>query len=256
MEVIDTHAHLDQVSDLDTVLAEAHKSGVKAIIAVSEDLESSQKNWHISQNYKTPRIHVAMGMHPSEIDLDALAACEQVIYEHKDAIKAIGEIGLDYWYKWVRKDQEKKQAQREAYSFFLQVARDLDLPAVIHSRGAWSDCFQIAQSMKIKKAIFHWYSGPQDILKQIIDQGYYISATPSLQYSPEAQKAVRQAPLDKILIETDTPVYYRNRETNEGFKAQPRDVLKTLDWVCGIKEVDPLEAAQRVNQNACQIFNI
>jgi TatD DNase family protein len=256
MQVIDTHAHLDQISDIDGVLTNARESGVVAIVAVSEDIESSQKNWHISQNYTNPRIHVAMGMHPSEVDLNALASSEKMIHEHKDSIKAIGEIGLDYWYKWVRKDQEKKQAQRDAYRFFLQIAKDLDLPAVIHSRGAWSDCFEIARSMKIKKAIFHWYSGPQDVLEQVLDEGYYISATPSLQYSPEAQKAVRQAPIDRLLIETDTPVYYRNRQTNEGFQAQPRDVLKTLDLVCGIKKIDPLKAAQQCNQNASQIFNI
>ncbi len=256
MKIIDTHAHLDHLEDLEEALILADQQGVESIIAVSEDYQSSKKNLEISIKYKKPNIVVGMGMHPSEIKLDELDKCKELIYSNQRNIRAIGEIGLDFWYKWVRKDEEKKLQQKEAFRFFLDIALDLNLPVVIHSRGAWSECFEIAKEKGIQKAVFHWYSGPIDILEKILAEGYYISATPSLQYGLEAQKAIKYAPIEKILIETDTPVYYRNRETKEGFKSQPKDVYKTLEFYCNLRSMDQHMAVEIFNSNAKKFFNI
>ncbi len=256
MKIIDTHAHLDHLEDLDQALMNAKDANVDTVIAVSEDLTSSQRNLEISQTKSNPRVYVAMGMHPSEAKRQALNNFKEFISANKERIVAIGEIGLDYWYQWVRKDVGKKQEQREVFQFFLNIAKELNLPVVIHSRGAWQECLQMTKDTGIAKAVFHWYSGPEDVLNDILAQGYLISVTPSLEYSAESQAAVAIAPIEKILIETDTPVYYRNRETNEGFRAEPKDVHKTLKLYCNLKKMDHEKAVAQFNANAKAFFNL
>ncbi len=255
MKIIDTHAHLDHLKDLPGALQRAEDNGVEAIVAVSEDISSSQRNLEISRQYAVPRIYVSMGMHPSETDLEALEGCKALIDAHQKDICAIGEVGLDFWYKDIRKNPEKKEQQKTAFRFFLNIAGDLDLPVIIHSRGAWSESLELTQAAGISRAVFHWYSGPEEVLQEILASGYYISATPSLLYSAEARKAVAQAPLEKILIETDTPVYYRNRQTGEGFQAEPKDVVRTWELLCSIKNTEGDETLRQLNQNAKHFFN-
>lgn len=261
MSIIDTHAHLDQLRNLDEALTEAFKAGVEAIVAVSMDLESCRKNLEIKRKYSDegscrPLIYLAMGMHPSEADLSAVEDCVRFIRAHADALSAIGEIGLDFWYKWVRKDQQKKDEQRKTFRTFLQLAKELDLPAVIHSRGVWRECLKTTREVGLKKAVFHWYSGPVDVLEDIIQSGYYVSTTPSLAYSPPSREAMSQAAIERVLIETDCPVYYKNRETDEGFQAAPKDVMRTLKAYCALKDIPAEKAVGILNRNAKVFFNI
>ncbi|MDP8213115.1 MAG: TatD family hydrolase [Candidatus Zapsychrus exili] len=259
--MIDTHAHLDQLKDIDDALLTAKKEGVEEIVAVSIDVESSKKNLEISlkENDNYPKVHLAFGVHPSEANVEKIDDCIELIREHSSDLKAIGEIGLDFWYKWVKKDQQKKDEQIQVYSKLLELAKELDLPAVIHSRGAWKQCFEIAKEINLKKVLFHWYSGPIDILEDILDSSFYISVTPSLGYSPQAQDAAKHAPMTRILIETDTPVFYRNlnsADKEDGYSSEPKDVFKTLDLLSKIKDIDPQQASVIVNKNAIEFFNL
>jgi len=106
----------------------------------------------------------------------------------------------------------------------------------------------------IQKAVFHWYSGPLDVLDLILAQGYYVSCSPSLSYSQPSQAVVRAASLDRLLIETDSPVFYRNGDDGPGFIASPQDVLITLDWVCRLKNLPKEAASEVLNQNARRFF--
>jgi len=256
MKIIDTHAHLDHLQNLEEALATAHLQGVEGIVAVSEDYASSRKNLEIKRKYPNPNIYVAAGMHPSETNLANLDRCKEFIDENISELSAIGEIGLDYWYQGVKKDEKLKVQQREAFEWFLKIAKDCQLPVVIHSRGAWSDCLDIVQRVGIARAVFHWYSGPIEVLDDILKAGYYVSATPSLESSPQAQEAIKHAPIEKILIETDTPVYYRNKETKQGFSAQPKDVYKTLKLYCNLKGLKEEICVEVFNANAKEFFSM
>ena len=254
--MIDTHAHLDQLENIQEALREASIAGVKGIVAVSMDAASCQKNFEIKQKSKSPEIYLAMGMHPSEADLQDLPQCIELIKGHQAQLKAVGEIGLDFWYKWVRKDQQKKDEQREVFRTLLKLAKELNLPAVIHSRGAWRECLETAKETGIKKAVFHWYSGPVDVLKEILDQGYFVSASPSLAYSPQSREAILESPIEQTLIETDCPVYFQGSETEPGFQAQPKDVFRTLKAYCALKNVREQETLKQFNGNAEEFFGI
>ena len=253
--IIDTHAHLDQLENLEEALHNAAQAGVEAVVVVSMNLESSQRNLEIKKKYNKPKIYLAMGMHPELAHVQELDSSLKFIREHRRELTAIGEIGLDFWYKWVKKDQAKKDEQKEVFQRHLELAKEFDLPAIIHSRGAWRDCLDIAQRVGVKKAVFHWYSGPVDVLKDILAEGYFVSASPSLAYSPQSREAISHAPIERVLIETDSPVYF-TVVPGEGFRAEPKDVIMTLQAYCGLKNVKEEDALEIFNHNAKQFFNL
>jgi len=258
MTIIDTHAHLDHIESLDQALNNAAKEGVDGIITVSIDAASCRKNLEIKRRTQAPKIYLAMGMHPSDADLKSLDTCVQLIREQRDELTAIGEIGLAFWYKWARKDQEKKDEQRAVFRTLLELAGELDLPAIIHTRGTWRECFETVKETGIRRVEFHWYSGPLDVLKDILDNGYYVSASPSLAYSPQSREAISYAPIGRTMIETDSPVFYRTKGNGqeEGFQAEPKDVIKTLKAYCSLKNIKEAEAVDIFNRNAREFFRL
>ena len=256
MKIIDTHAHLDQLEDLEGSLQRAIDAGVAAIVVPSMDLKSCRRNLELAAQIKSPKIYIGLGMHPSEVNLNELEEVLALIRLHHDKISAVGEIGLDFWYKGVAKDENKKNEQRTAFRAFLEIAKEFDLPAIIHSRGAWKDCLSIAQDVGVKRAEFHWYSGPIDILDEILSAGYYVSTSPSVAYSPQSRAAMAHAPIERALIETDCPVYYRNKDTDEGFQAEPKDILRTLKAYADLKGIGPDAALRQLNGNAVRFFDL
>ena len=253
MTIIDTHAHLDHLENVTQALEEAHLAGVVGVVTVGVDLASNRKNLELKNSVKNPQIFVALGIHPGNIHPAEVESCIQFIREHITEAVAIGETGLDYWYPWVKKNFEKKQEQQNVFHRQLDLAKEFDLPVVIHSRGAWKDCLEMTKEAGVKEAVFHWYSGPLDVLSGIMDNGYYVSTTPSLAYSPQSRAAITHAPIERTLIETDCPVFFKDGE--DGFKAEPKDVFRTLKAYCALKEMEEREALEVFNKNARNFFN-
>jgi len=256
MTIYDTHAHLDQLKDLDRSLQEAHEAGVAGIVAMSMGLKSCRSTLQIKKKYQRPKIYMGMGMHPSEAKADELNELIKMIHEHHKDLHAVGEIGLDFWYKWVRKDEDKKNEQREVFRRLLETAKALDLPAVIHSRGAWRECLDMAIAAGVKKCEFHWYSGPIDVLEEILRAGYYVSTSSSVAHSPQSREAMKVAPIERTLIETDCPVFYKNQDDDGGFEAGPKDVFRTLKAYCELKNLDTDKALAIFNKNAVDFFQL
>ena len=253
-KLIDTHAHLDQVDSIDQALIRACEAGVESVVAVGVDLASNKKNLSIKKKFSKPNISVALGIHPGNIVEEEVSPTISFIRENISEAVAIGETGLDYWYKEVRKSEEKKQRQREVFRAQIHLAKEYNLPVVIHSRGAWEDCFSICADCALKKAVFHWYSGPLDVMDDILACGYFISATPALEYSLQHQEAIKAAPVEQILLETDSPVFY-NRNAN-GYYAEPKDVARTLNFISKIKDLPEKDIVEKTTENAKKIFNL
>jgi len=254
MIIIDSHAHIDQIEDLSGALTRAHEAGVSDIVAMSVDLDSMKKLLAIIGQYQQPKIHPALGVHPGMVILDSQQLALDYLRIHIKQAIAIGETGLDYWYKWVRKDELERQKQKFSFKFHLDLAKAYDLPIVIHSRGAWRDCLSMALESGVKRALFHWYSGPVDILDKILEAGFYVSTSPSVAYSPESQKAMAHAPIERILVETDSPVKYKEGEGL--FTSEPKDVVRTWEALAQLKNLDREETLDRVNSNAKAFFGI
>ena len=254
MKIIDTHAHLDHVPDVENALKRAYDAGVSDIVAVSTDLKAIKRNLELKRLASNPRIHTALGVHPGEIKMEELPETFQYIRSHISEAVAIGETGLDYWYKWVRKNEDERKKQQDCFREHLILAQEFNLPVVIHSRGAWRDCLDMTLEVGIKHALFHWYSGPVDVLADIIKEGFYVSCSPSLAYSPQSREAMTHAPVERTLIETDSPVFYN--QPDEGFQAEPKDVWKTLKAYSELKNISQEEALARLVNNAKSFFRI
>ncbi|HOD12368.1 MAG TPA: TatD family hydrolase [Candidatus Omnitrophota bacterium] len=255
MTLLDTHAHLDHTDDAPAQLREAAEAGVCAVIAAGVDLAANKIHLKLAKEWKMPKIFLAFGIHPGNIITPQIEPTLQFIREHRSEAVAIGEIGLDYWYPMVKKSDERKKQQCEVLQAQLDLAKEFDLPVIIHSRGAWRECFDMVKASGMTRAVFHWYSGPLDVLQDILASGYLVSATPALFYSPQLQEAMKFAPIEQTMIETDTPVVYRLSE-EKSFKAGPKDVFFTLDVYAKLKSLDKKKAADVLNANAKKFFNL
>ena len=241
--LIDTHAHLDQVDCVEESLERAKASGVIAVVGVGMDLSSNQRTIELSDQWPG-YVLPSLGIHPWSVEESELDATVEFIENNIDRCIAIGEIGLDYW---IKKD---RQLQKKAFGRLLQIAADHEKPALTHSRGSYEDVLQMVEESGVKKAIFHWYSGPIEMAEKIVGCGYHISATPAVEYSQKHRQVVQATPLESLVLETDCPVKY-----NE-IVSEPVDVGTTLLEVAKLKAKDADLVASITTHNARQLFTL
>ena len=241
--LVDGHAHLNELSDLSESLQKARAAGVRGIVAVGMDIDSNKKILQIAEA-NTQFVYPAMGYHPWVIKEEEIEANLSFVQDHAKEGVALGEIGLDY------KIKVKKELQWKIFGKLLDIALESDKPAIIHCRYSHRRAFDMVRERKIERAVFHWYSGPLRLLDEILEAGYLISATPALAYSPPHQEAIKRAPIERILLETDTPVNYQGRES------RPKDVRISLEEVSRLKKLDPSLVSEQTTQNATHFFQI
>ncbi len=243
LPLIDGHAHLEQLDDLAKSLEEAKEADVCGIVAVGMDIGSNKRVLQIAGS-NTRYVYPALGYHPWEIKEEEVETNLSFIRDHVKEGVALGEIGLDY------RAKVKKNLQWEVFGRLLEIAGEYDKPVIIHCRYSHERAFEMLKVWKIERAVFHWYSGPVDLLDKILSAGYFISATPALVYSFPHQEAIKRAPIDRILLETDTPVSYQGRE------AKPKDVLVSLNEVARVKNLDRSIVAKQTTANSSLLFRI
>ena len=253
LSIIDTHAHLDELENLESALTKAKHSGVIAIVAVGSNHQSNQEVMKICSMYPS-FVYPAFGLHPWELgnlEPNQIESTLESIERRANDITAIGEIGLDYDKRVVK--VSPKELQKEALKRLLALAREHRKPAIIHSRYAWKDSFEMVKEAGIEKVVFHWFTGFPSVLKDIIEAGYFISATPATEYHEEHRRAIKETPLGKLLLETDCPVTY-GRETK--YRSEPVDILRSLRAVAALKGIDEISVAEQTTQNATQFFDL
>ncbi|MBT9165884.1 MAG: putative metal-dependent hydrolase YjjV [Chloroflexi bacterium] len=250
--LIDTHAHLDDIEDLDPAIAKARECGLIAIIAVGVDYESNNRVLEIAERYRS-LVFPALGCHPGELRAVGTERNLQFIEDNVERAVGIGEIGLDYHKRVTSK--ASKEAQKQVLKDVLAIARRYAKPALVHSRYSWRDCFTIVQESGVERAVFHWYSGPMSVLHDLIRQGYFASATLAAGYHQEHRRAMIETPGDNLLLETDSPVVYR-WGTEFAHPSEPADVTRVLEAVARLKGVEPGVVAQRTTENALMLFGL
>jgi len=247
--LIDTHAHLSDLEDMDGVIARAKNVGIEAIIGVGANLATCKRTLELADDFPG-YVYPALGIHPTEWSEANIISSTRFIEEHIDSCLAVGEIGLDYWNRNARKNKDIRERQRELYTYQLQMAREHDKPASVHGRGSWEDAVELAKNHGPDRIVFHWYSGPLDVLREVLDIGYLISATPASEFSKHHRAALVEAPIERIVIETDSPVSYHGKQ------AEPADILLTLRSLADLKEISEDEAARITTRNAKEFFKI
>jgi TatD DNase family protein len=250
--LVDTHAHLEEIEDLDGVLEKSRRAGVTAIIAVGSDRETNEKTLEIAERY-SGFVYPALGWHPWFITESGIDANLEYLESNIGRAVAVGEIGLDY-HKNVRA-AAGKELQNTVLKELLKIAVKYDKPALVHSRYAWRDALTEVEASGVKKAVFHWYTGPSSVLRDITGQGFYLSVTPAVEYHEEHRRAVKEAPLERMLLETDAPVTYgRGRDIE--FQAGPADVTRSLKGAAALKGIRLQEFAAVTTENAIRLFGL
>ena len=248
--LMDSHVHLDGLADAGAAIARALEAGVDGVVAVGGNPESSAHALGQAEHYPG-FVFPAVGVHPA--DVLKVDPVEAAAYVDKNASRAVavGEIGLDYAYGFAR-PAEVRERMRALYDGLLGVAEAHGLPVAVHSRSAYSDALTGLREVDVPGAVFHWYDGPIHVLREILDAGYYVSATPAAQYSRGHIEVVRETPLERLLVETDSPVHLRDL----GRMSEPADVRLTVDAVARLKGVEPEEVARVSTRNAETLFRL
>jgi len=243
LPAIDGHAHISELRDLRREIDEARRAGVRAIIGVGMDLKSNRKTLEIAEAY--PGIVLpAVGYHPWEIREGEIEETLAFVEAHIDRCVAIGEVGIDY------KVKVRKPLQREVFGRIVDMSVRYDKALILHCRYSHKRVLDLIREAGVRRAVFHWYSGPPDLVREIVSAGYYVSATPSLRRSPPHREGIRQAPLERILAETDCPVIHGDRES------RPSDVITTVEEVARIKGVPAGEAAEAIFKNTTDFYEL
>lgn len=241
--LIDTHVHIDELTDLEGAIRRAQSAGVKAIIGVGSDFVSNQTVLQIAQDFPG-YLFPALGFHPRQIEAGKLEATLDALDREVGRCVALGEVGLD------SKVETDKTLQIPAFQRILELAASRNRPVIVHARGAWEEALSMVGEAGLEMAVFHWYRGSMSVLTRIIEKGYSISATPALAYSSRHRRAIRRMPIEGLLLETDASQACR------GVASEPKDVLTSVFMVADLKGMEPEEVARKTTQNALELFGL
>ena len=260
MEFFDTHAHYNDEKfdeDREQIIQETYKSGISKFVVAGYNIESSKKAIELSNKYEF--MYSICGISPNDIpqseeklwkDIEEIS---KIIKQNNNKkLVAIGEIGLDYYW-----EKENKELQKQAFIAQIKLANELNLPIVIHSRDASVDTIQILKDNPVnKKGIFHCCQLNQELVRQALELGFYISFAGPITFknSKNAPDVVKMVPIEKILIETDSP--YLSPEPNRGKRNDSRNVKYVAEKIAEIRDTSIGEIAKITYENAIRIFNI
>ena len=240
--IYDAHCHLHEFPD--EYIERLINSKNYVITAVSDDLRSSLRTLKLYEKFRDS-INPCIGIHPWVIEKTDKKDLEVILgLIERLNVKCIGEVGLDRVFVPQSID---KQTQ-----FFLQIlefARGKDIVLNIHAPGAWSQILELLQRYDISKAIIHWYTGPQELLRELREGGYMISINPAVKIQKKHQEIVSKADLEMILVESDGPYEYK------GLKLSPELIEDTINLIAEIKKIDSLELKKIIESNYKKLFN-
>ncbi|NGX56777.1 MAG: putative metal-dependent hydrolase YcfH [Candidatus Anoxychlamydiales bacterium] len=255
MKFFDSHAHLsfDEKSYLeaDEVITRAKEKNVNKIINICSDLYALEKGLILKEKYKGIYLASAIPPHSEEKNLELfLESIEKALIEKQ--IIAIGETGLDYYYDFVDRTTQKKYFIKQ-----LELAKKYDLPVIIHIRDAFDDFFEIVDEYyKNKKLLLHCFTGDKENAKKVLDRNFYISFSGIVTFknAKNLKEVVKMVPLDKILIETDSP--FLAPQNKRGKKNEPSYISETAKELAILKNINIEEVANFSYQNSLSLFNI
>lgn len=248
--LVDTHAHLcDPGFDPDRaeILERAAAAGIRAVIAVGENLEDARKNLELSERH--PMVRAAAGLYPSYLDLELAAQMREFIRKNRERLVAIGEIGIDYW---IVQDDAGRETQREIFRGFIALGKELGLPLNVHSRSAGRHAIALLLEESAARVQLHAFDGKPGAAMPAVEAGYFFSVPPSIVRSTQKQRLVKSLPLSSLLIETDSPVLGpAPQERNE-----PANALISVKAIAELKGLKEEEVMESVAENTARLYGI
>lgn len=253
----ESHAHYDDEAfneDRDELLSSLFQNDVNYIVNASSNISSSQDSIDLSTKY--PNLYASVGVHPidvdemSESDIDIL----RTMCKENSKVVAIGEIGLDYHYNRQNDETQKYWFERQ-----LQLAKENNLPVIIHSREASQECFDIIKKANLsqkRNGVIHCYSGSAEMALEYIEMGFYIGVGGVITFNNARKliEVVETIPLNRILIETDSP--YLSPVPNRGKRNNSHNLIYIAEKIGQIKQVSVNKVSKVTSENACELFSI
>lgn len=251
--LIDVHAHMNFPSyddDREKVLKDCEESGVRLIVTNGTDPKSNRETQALCDEFSI--LKPAYGFYPVHVAEEGIEKVHEEIKwikQHKPV--AIGEVGLDYF---VGDDNPNggfhKETQKEAFKLFIHLAKELDIPIIIHSRKAESDVLDVLEEESAKKVILHCFMGKRKFAERAIKLGYNFSLPVVAIKLEQMQWIIKHAPLQQLLTETDSPYLAPVR----GDRNSPKHVELVIDKIAEIKGMDAVEVANQVFFNYQRLF--
>jgi len=254
MKLIDAHVHLsdaEYTGHIEELIADAKSAGVAALVTNSMDLKTCQNDIKLAEKYPN-LVYPALGIHPWNVNVIEEKEIQQTIefiQQHKGAVKAVGEIGLDCKYETIW------EKQTMVFDKMLRLAETLELPVIIHSRGTTDVIVEMLPSYRLKRVLLHWFSHPMTALAKALDNGYFITEGPPVTYSNGIREVVEKTPLTNLLTETDGPVTYWKQPFN-GQLTKPSYIRNVVGAVAEIKKMQEEEVADQIIRNFEMFFDI
>lgn len=247
--IVDVHCHIDLYPDIDDVINRAKQANVAAVVAASMDPNSMEAILKLSRRFPD-FVHPCLGLHPDSskrITEKDLERALDLIRRSSEDLVAIGEIGLDHYFV---KSSEFYPWQEKIFREMLRIANKLNLPVVLHTKGAERLVFKLLEEYEMKKVLIHWYTGPPDLISLGEQRGYYFSITPAVLYSKKVQYLVEKVSLNSLLTESDGPVTYKK------VRGEPKDCLPVVKKIADIKRHGRERVEQKLFENAVSFFNL
>ncbi|OXU15862.1 TatD family hydrolase [Sedimentisphaera salicampi] len=256
MRLIDHHAHLTSEQyqgRLDEIIQRAAESGVEKIITVGTELKDSHDSFEIARKFEN--VFFTAGFHPHEAKSADDQSIEQIrLLLREDKAAALGEIGLDYYYEFSSRDQQK-----EAFLLQLEIAAEENMPVVIHSRDAFDDTAEILSkySQKLPAVVIHCFGEGHEQAEYCLRQGWFVSFTGVVTFknAEKTRQAAAVVPPERLLVETDcpymSPAPLRKYKTNE-----PSFIVHIARKLAEVKGVEENQMSENLSQNAESVFRI
>lgn len=268
MKLIDVHCHLEGgrfENDLDEVLARAEKAGVKFVLSSGTHPNANRKLVQLAKEH--PIIRPCFGIYPVDAvaikfpdvqdddmrEIDAFDYKEELAWIEKNfhLCVAIGEVGLDFKViKALKNVEEIKEEQKKVFEEIILLAKSLDKPIVIHSRGAELECIELLEKHKMSKVLMHCFGGRKHLVKRCADNGWFLSVPAVITRLQHFQTLVELVPIEQLLTETDAPYL----APVAGERSEPKDVAITIKEIAKIKNIEEKEVADQIWKNAEKLF--
>jgi TatD DNase family protein len=239
--VIDTHAHLESCEEgPDEAVAGAAAAGVERILTIGREQAIELADRHTG-------VWAVVGWHPHDAERADVAALRPLL-DHPRAV-ALGEVGLDFY-----RDNADRDDQRRVFEQQIELANETGKPLVIHTRDADEETFPMLERARVP-VVLHCFSSPQR-LAEAVSRGYLLSFAGNVTYpkAVELQQAAARAPAELLLAETDSP--YLAPVPLRGRSNAPLNVLHTLDFLAGLRGVEPARLAEQIERNAARVFGL
>lgn len=251
--IFETHAHYDDeafTEDRDSLLKSMEENGIGLIVNVTAEYDSIDETYELSQKYDF--VYGTVGVHPSEVEeLDDKKLAKMYEKAKRDKIVAIGEIGLDYY--WPEPDHE---IQKKWFLAQLKMAKELDLPVIIHSRDAAADTLDILKSDAATglRGVIHCYSYSKEMAVEFEKLGYYfgIGGVITFQNAKKLVEVVEYLPLERIVLETDSP--YLSPVPNRGKRNSSLNIPYIAEKIAEIKKIPYDTVVEVTEKNARRLY--